>query len=57
MQSVCFRNKLISIKVGAIPTPVNPLIVQEHGPQMSPKNQWYSHSGHSHATSYSGFLL
>lgn len=36
MQSVCFCNKLISIKVGEDPTPVNQLIVQEHGPQMSP---------------------
>lgn len=33
MQLVCFRDKLISIKVGEIPTPVNPLMVEEHGPQ------------------------
>ena len=35
MQSVCFRDKLISIKVEEIPTPVNLLIVEEHGLQKS----------------------
>ena len=61
MQSVCFRDKLISIKVEEIPTPVNLLIVEEHGLQKSKslwsQNEWYSQSGLSQATGYSGFLL